>query len=47
MKNEECAEGIVMLLQNETLMLRISNNTRKKDYSNMQELKKLYRLIEN
>ena len=47
MKNEECAEGIVMLLQNETLMLRISNNTRKKDYSNIQELKKLYRLIEN
>lgn len=47
MKNNECAEAIVRLLQNEILMLRISDNTFKKDYSNMQELKKLYRLMES
>lgn len=47
MKNEKCAEKIVMLLQNETIMFRISDNTYKKDYSNVQELNKFYRLIEN
>ena len=36
-----------MLLQNETIMFRISDNTYKKDYSNVQELNKFYRLIEN
>ena len=47
MKNEKCAEKIVMLLQNETIMFRISDNTYKKYYSNVQELNKFYRLIEN
>lgn len=45
MDNEGCARGIAELLQNEALMLYISQNTYYEDYSNKQEQKKLYQLI--
>lgn len=45
MDNEGCARGIAELLQDEEVMLHISQNTYYEDYSNKQEQKKLYQLI--
>lgn len=45
MKNEECAMKIVELLKDEKRMNQLIDNTYKNDYSNRQELEKLYALI--
>lgn len=46
MDNEGCAKGIVQLLDDKKLMKRLSDNTRQVDYSNKNELDKLYQIIE-
>lgn len=43
--NKRCAQGIVKVLQNPQLMKRLSENCRQRDYTNSQEVKKLYKLI--
>lgn len=43
--NKRCAQGIVKVLQNPKLMKRLSENCRQRDYTNSQEVKKLYKLI--
>lgn len=45
MDNENCAEEIYRLLNNPGLMKKISENCSKKDYSNKDELRKLYELL--
>lgn len=45
MDNCGCADAIVQLLKKPDEMKRLSNNCRKKDYSNAQEIKKFYQLI--
>lgn len=45
MDNEGCAEGIVDLLNDESKMKFLSDNTCQVDYSNKHELEKLYQLI--
>lgn len=47
MDNEGCAKGIVNVLNDARLRKYISTNCRLNDYSNIQELKKLYNLILN
>ena len=44
--NEECAKGIVAVLKDRELQKQLIENTKKEDYTNAEELQKLYRLIE-
>lgn len=44
--NEGCAAGIAAALRNPPLLARLAETCRKRDYSNAQELQKLYDLIE-
>lgn len=46
MDNEGCAKGIVQLLDDKMLMKQLSDHTRQVDYSNKNELAKLYQIIE-
>ena len=46
MDNEGCAEGIAAVLRNEELRQRLIGNTKARDYTNAQEITKLYALIE-
>lgn len=43
--NEKCAEAIANLITNKELRERLINNTYREDYSNKEEIKKLYALI--
>lgn len=44
--NEGCAAGIAAALRNPPLLARLAETCRKRDYSNAQEIQKLYDLIE-
>lgn len=46
MDNKKCAECIAELLQSQEKMRELSLNCKKKDYSNMKEVYKLYQLME-
>lgn len=46
MDNEGCAEGIAALLQDPKKMRQLSDNCKARDYSNAQEVEKLYQLLE-
>lgn len=43
--NVECAEEIYQILQNKKLMQSLVDNTKKKNYSNVDEIEKIYNLI--
>lgn len=43
--NGQCAEGIVQLLCNPVQMKELSNNCKKRDYTNSSEIEKLYQLM--
>lgn len=43
--NEECAEGIADLLNHSSRMIELSRVCQERDYSNAQEVQKLYRLL--
>lgn len=45
MDNQDCAEGIIQLLNNKELMHRLSENTKTVDYTNSKEVEKLYSII--
>ena len=45
MDNEVCAEGIVNFINNNELQKKIINNLKKNDYSNSNEINKIYALI--
>lgn len=47
MDNDGCAKGIVEVLQSPYTLEMLSANCKQRDYSNYQEIKKLYRLIES
>ena len=46
MDNEGCAAGIAELLRDGEKMRRLSENYKARDYSNTQEVQKLYKLME-
>lgn len=46
MDNEGCAEGIASLLRNSEKMQQLAHNCNARDYSNAQEVEKLYKLME-
>lgn len=46
MDNEGCAEGIAALLRDPEKMRQLSDNCKARDYSNAQEVEKLYQLLE-
>ena len=46
MDNEGCAEGIVRVIKDKDLQQRLIENTKKTDYSNKEEINKLYQIIE-
>lgn len=46
MNNQECAEGIIKLLNDKNKMELLSRNCGLKDYSNAAEVEKIYRMIE-
>lgn len=46
MDNEGCAAGIAALLRNPDKMRQLSANCKKRDYSNAQEVEKIYQLVE-
>lgn len=46
MDNESCAEGIAAVLNDRALQQRLMDNTRKNDYTNREEIEKIYQLIE-
>ena len=43
--NEKCAEAIVNIIKNKELREYLINNTYREDYSNKEEIQKLYALI--
>ena len=45
--NQNCAEGILNLLKCDGLLDALVSNCRKRDYSNANEVKKVYRILEN
>lgn len=45
MDNKECAKGIVEFINNKELQSNIINNLKNKDYSNSNEVEKIYKLI--
>ena len=47
MDNKKCADKIADLLRNKSLMQQLSENCSVSDYSNSQEINKLYDIIEN
>lgn len=47
MDNEGCATGIAALLHDSKKMRQLSENCKARDYSNVQEIEKLYRLMED
>ena len=47
MDNEGCAAGIAALLRNPEKMRQLSENCKARDYSNAQEVEKLYKLMED
>ena len=46
MDNKGCAEGIAKVLRNKELRQKLTENTKKQDYSNAKELEKIYRILE-
>lgn len=46
MDNEGCAAGIAAVIQNKEVQQRLTENTKKNDYTNAGEMEKLYRLME-
>ncbi len=46
MDNEGCAAGIAAVLRDENLRQRLIDNTKKTDYTNSDEIQKIYRLVE-
>lgn len=46
MDNEGCARGIIELLNNPKKMEELSENCKKRDYSNAREVEKIYRMLE-
>lgn len=47
MDNQKCADGICDLLKNSRLLNVLASNCRKRDYSNIREVEKLYRILKN
>lgn len=45
--NEGCANGIIELLDNQEKMKKLRLNCQKRDYSNMSEIQKLYKMVKN
>jgi glycosyltransferase involved in cell wall biosynthesis len=45
MDNEGCAQGIAALLRDKEQMQKLADACRKRDYTNAQEVEKLYKLI--
>ena len=43
--NEGCAAGIAAALRNPALLARLSETCRKRDYSNAEEVKKIYSIL--
>nr|WP_317999572.1 glycosyltransferase [uncultured Faecalibacillus sp.] len=46
MDNKECAKGIVEFINNKELQSNIINNLKNKDYSNSNEVEKIYKIME-
>lgn len=46
MENEGCAKGIIELLNNKTLQKKLIFNAAKRNYMNVQEINKIYQIIE-
>lgn len=47
MDNAGCAEGIAALLRSPEKMAQLAENCRERDYSNAQEIEKIYNMMEN
>ena len=45
MNNKECAQGIIDLIKNFDLQKKLQINCKKRDYSNKEEVKKIYQLM--
>ena len=45
MDNMGCAEGIANVIRDKELQKRLIENTKKEDYSNKDEIEKLYQII--
>lgn len=45
MDNEGCAKGIVKLIKDKELQSKLIENTKKTDYSNKEEIKKIYNIL--
>ena len=45
MDNERCAKGIVKLIKDKELQSKLIENTKKTDYSNKEEIKKIYNIL--
>ena len=46
MENEGCAEGIAAVIRDEKLRQKLIENTKSRDYTNAEEIQKIYRVME-
>ena len=46
MNNTDCARKIVAVLRDKELQRQLVENTKKRDYANIEEVNKIYRLLE-
>ena len=46
MENEGCAAGIESVIRDETVRQRLIENTKKRDYTNAEEVMKIFKLLE-
>lgn len=47
LENQLCAESILEIVSDKNLLQKLSKNTEKNDYTNKQELEKIYKMMEN
>ena len=47
MDNEGCAAGIAAVIRDEKLRQKLIENTKARDYTNSEEIEKIYRVMEN
>lgn len=45
MNNQDCAKGIINVIKNVDLQRKLQTNCEKRDYSNRNEIKKIYQLM--
>ncbi|MGN1419670.1 MAG: glycosyltransferase [Acutalibacteraceae bacterium] len=47
LENEKCADGIAEIIRDKNLLQKLSDNTKKRDYTNSSQIEKIYAMVKN